>query len=144
LDAAWRSWKIIANTWGGFLQREGAKTLHVERAGYVGSVGYDIQHAIEDLAARVDCAIVGLGTCGSCTSFTINDSITIENAHKPVVAVVTTEFETHGRNMARFLNHDSLEILVLPYPLEARPNAELQSIAEEFYPKALELLGVVA
>jgi len=31
---------------------------------------------------------------------------------------------------------------VLPYPLEARPEAELRAIADEFYPRALELLGV--
>jgi hypothetical protein len=30
---------------------------------------------------------------------------------------------------------------VLPYPLEALPEAELRQIAIDFYPKFLELLG---
>jgi hypothetical protein len=34
--------------------------------------------------------------------------------------------------------------LVLPYPLEARPEEELRRIADDFYPQVLELLGVTA
>jgi hypothetical protein len=55
---------------------------------------------------------------------------------------VTSEFETHARNMASFLGHGNLKVLVLPYPLEARPDDELMSIAAEYFPQALELLGV--
>jgi hypothetical protein len=44
--------------------------------------------------------------------------------------------------MASFLGHGALEVLVLPYPLEARPDDELRAIAAEHYPKALALLGV--
>ena len=43
----------------------------------------------------------------------------------PSIAVVTEEFATHGRNMATYLGHPDLKVLVLPYPLEARPEAEL-------------------
>jgi hypothetical protein len=35
-----------------------------------------------------------------------------------------------------------MKVLVLPYPLEARPAEELQQIAQEYYPHVLELLGV--
>ena len=35
---------------------------------------------IDELAVSVDAAIVGLGTCGSCTTFTIKDSVAIEAA----------------------------------------------------------------
>ena len=34
-----------------------------------------------------------------------------------------------------------LKLLVLPYPLEARPEAELRAIADGFYPQVLALLG---
>jgi len=87
-------------------------------------------------------AIVGLGTCGSCTSFAIADAVAIEQRNRPVVAVVTEEFATHGRNMATHLGHADLAVLVLPYPLEARAEDELRAIAAEYYPRALELLGV--
>jgi hypothetical protein len=33
---------------------------------------------------------------------------------------------------------------VLPYPLEARHADELRAIADEFYPKLLELIGATA
>jgi hypothetical protein len=59
-----------------------------------------------------------------------------------VIAVVTEEFATHGHNMARHLGHGDLSVLVLPYPLEARPEADLLAISAEFYPRALDLLGV--
>jgi hypothetical protein len=68
--------------------------------------------------------------------------VAIEAHGLPVVAVVTEEFATHGRNMAKHLGHGDLSVLVLPYPLEARPEAELLEIAAEFYPQALTLLGV--
>jgi hypothetical protein len=57
---------------------------------------------------------------------------------------VCDEFAQHGRNMARFLGHASLKQLVLPYPLEALPLAELQRIASDFYPRFLQLLGATS
>ena len=89
----------------------------------------------------MECAIVGLGTCGSCTTFTIKDSVVVEQKGKPVVAIVTEEFEVHGHNVATHLGHGDLKVLVLPYPLEARPEDELRAIADEFYPQVLALLG---
>jgi hypothetical protein len=55
---------------------------------------------------------------------------------------VTEEFETHGHNVATHLGHRDLQLLVLPYPLEARPEDELRDIAEEYYPRVTALLGV--
>jgi hypothetical protein len=141
-DAAWRSWRLIAEVWDEYLRRDGAETVLVETTGMVGSVGADDRKHIVELAASVDCAIVGLGTCGSCTTFTVKDSVTVERHEKPVVAIVTEEFETHGRNVATHLGHRDLELLVLPYPLEARPEEELRAIADEFYPRVLASLGV--
>jgi hypothetical protein len=141
-DASWRSWTLIASVWDGYLRRDGAETVTVERAAQIGRTGSEDQSHIEKLAAEADCAIVGLGTCGSCTSFTIADAVTIEKAKKPVVAVVTEEFQTHGHNMARFLDHGDLKILVRPYTREARPDEELVAIADEYYPTVLNMLGV--
>ena len=98
--------------------------------------------AIEDFAGVVDGAFIGLGTCGSCTSFTITDAVEVEDQAKASVAVVTTEFEAHGHNVATFLGHRDLKVLVMPYPLEALPEDELHDIAERYWPQALDLLGV--
>jgi hypothetical protein len=141
-DGAWRSWRLIAAVWDEYLRRDGARTVLVETGGMVGPTGADDRKHIDELAAGVDGAIVGLGTCGSCTTFTIKDSVVVEAREKPVVAVVTEEFETHGHHVATHLGHGDLRILVLPYPLEARPEAELREIADTFYPEVLALLGV--
>ena len=105
-DAAWRSWRLIAADWEERLRADGvADVATVETHGQVGATGNADRSHIEDLAGAVDFAIVGLGTCGSCTSFAIADAVTIEQAERPVVAVVTDEFATHGHNMASHLGH---------------------------------------
>jgi len=142
-DRAWRSWQLIAGIWEQYLRRDGAAdVVNVETRSQMGEMGADDRKHIGELADATDFAIVGLGTCGSCTSFTIADAVVVERHDKPVIAIVAEEFATHGRSMAAHLGHHDLKVLVLPYPLEARPEDELRQIAAEYYPKALELLGV--
>jgi hypothetical protein len=143
-DRAWRSWQLIASIWAEYLQRDGARVIEVETGAQIGRPGSDDRKEINELAQVVDFAIVGLGTCGSCTTFTIKDSVAIEEHGKPVVAMVCEEFMVHGRNVATHVGHRDLKILELPYPLEARPETELRAIADEFYPKMLRVLGVTA
>jgi hypothetical protein len=143
-DAAWRSWRLIAADWDQRLRDDGAAAVAtVETHAQVGTKGAADRSHIDDLAAAVDFAIVGLGTCGSCTSFAVADAVTIEARGLPVIAVVTEEFATHAHNMAHHLGHGDLRVLVLPYPLEARPQEELLAIAADAYPRALALLGGV-
>jgi hypothetical protein len=143
-DRAWRSWQLISTIWAERLQREGAATIEVETGAQMGQPGAEDRKEIEELANTTDAAIIGLGTCGSCTTFTIKDAVVVEDHSKPVVAIVCEEFLVHGRNVATHLGHRELKILVLPYPLEARPEAELRAIADEYYPQVLELLGATA
>jgi methyl coenzyme M reductase subunit C-like uncharacterized protein (methanogenesis marker protein 7) len=143
-DRAWRSWQLIASVWDEYLQRDGAQTISVETGAQIGQPASSDRKQIDELAEQVDAAIVGLGTCGSCTTFTIKDSVAVEEHDKPVVAIVCEEFTVHAHNVARHVGHGDLSVLVLPYPLEARPTEELQQIARDYYPKVLELLGVTA
>jgi hypothetical protein len=141
-DHAWRSWQLIADIWAGYLERDEAWTLLAEVGSQTGSSGAGERKIVEDMATAVDCAIVGLGTCGSCTTYTIRDAVIVEDASKPVVAMVCEEFIVHARHVAKNVGHGNLKICVLPYPLEARPEAELRAIADQFYPEVLEMLGV--
>jgi hypothetical protein len=141
-DRAWRSWQLIASIWEANLQRDGAQTLAVETGAQIGQPASSDRKQIEEFAGQVDAAIVGLGTCGSCTTFTIKDSVTVEAHEKPVLAVVCEEFTVHAHNVARHVGHADLQVLVLPYPLEARPTEELQQIARDYYPQVLARLGV--
>ena len=56
--------------------------------------------------------------------------------------VITEEFVTIAARIATLKGHASVRTLVLPYPLETRPDAECRAIAHEFYPRLLDLLGV--
>jgi hypothetical protein len=140
-EGSWRSWMLIVDEWERFLRRDGAEPVQLKAGGRVGDEGAETAEAVADWAAAVDCGVSGLGTCGSCTSNSVHDAVTLEDAGKPAVVAVCDEFETHGRNMASYLGHANLKILVLPYPLEARPEDELRTIAADYYPRFLALLG---
>ncbi len=60
------------------------------------------------------------------------------------MVVITEEFITIASRIAALKGHASLRQLILPYPLETRPEDECREIAREFYPKLLETLGVMA
>jgi hypothetical protein len=140
-EGSWRSWMLIVDEWERFLRRDGAEPVQLKAGGRVGAEGAETASAVAKWAAEVDCGVSGLGTCGSCTSNSVHDAVTLEDAGKPAVVAVCDEFETHGRNMAMFLGHSGLKMLVLPYPLEARPADELRRIAADLYPTFLNLLG---
>ena len=58
--------------------------------------------------------------------------------------MITEEFVTIATRISALKGHASLRRLVLPYPLETRPEDECREIAREYYPKLLDLLGVTS
>jgi hypothetical protein len=132
---------LIVSEWEQLLRQDGAEPVVLEAGGRVAEEGERTRADVQAWARDIDCGISGLGTCGSCTSNSVHDAVTLEQERKPAVVAVCDEFAQHGSNMARFLGHPSLKMLVFPYPLEARPEGELRQIAAEFYPKFLQLLG---
>jgi hypothetical protein len=143
-EGSWRSWMLIVDEWEQFLRRDGAEPVVLKAGGRVSEEGEQTRADVEAWAKDIDCGISGLGTCGSCTSNSVHDAVTLEQAGKPAIVAVCDEFAQHGRNMARFLGHSNLKALVLPYPLEALPEAELRRIALDYYPQFLKLLGATA
>lgn len=55
--------------------------------------------------------------------------------------MVTEEFETLAHTMAANAGRAGLRVLVLPYPLEQRPEREVRAIARDFWPALLDVLG---
>jgi hypothetical protein len=72
----------------------------------------------------------------------VRDTVTVEKFRKPSIAAIAEEFVSHGENLARFLEHANLKFLIFPYPMEARGDAEILALAEQYYPKFLALIGV--
>ena len=62
----------------------------------------------------------------------------------PAVAIVTGSFEDLAYRMAEHNKHPKLNVLVLPYPLEERPEDEVRDVARQFYPKLLSMLGATS
>jgi hypothetical protein len=68
--------------------------------------------------------------------------VAVERLSKPAVVVVTEEFEAFAHRMAAHAGHPSMRVVVLPYPLEGRPDDEVRRIAADAYPTLLQTLGV--
>ncbi len=143
-DGTWRSWQIIARAWVERLRQDGAEPVLLQTGERTGVEGERTRTALAAWTDDVQCAVVGLGTCGSCTMWSVRDAIGVEQQRKPVVAAVCDEFVSHARTTAGFLGHPDLKVLVFPYPLETRPEEELLRIADEWYPKLLIALGATA
>lgn len=140
-DGTWRSWQYIARVWAGFLRRDGAIPVLLQTGERTGVEGEKTRADLEAWHGEIDCAVSGLGTCGSCTMWSVRDAVGVEAKGKPVTAAICEEFVTHARTTASFLGHPELKVLVLPYPLETLPESELLPIAEESYPRFLALIG---
>ena len=57
------------------------------------------------------------------------------------MAVVTGSFEDLAYRMREHNDHHDLNILVLPYPLEDRPQDYIREAARDAYPQLLSMLG---
>ena len=66
----------------------------------------------------------------------------VEALEKPAVVVITSEFQGIATQVAELEGHPSLRMVVLPYPLEGRPEDEVRTIAQDAYPRLLKSLGV--
>jgi len=72
----------------------------------------------------------------------VHDAVVVADRGRTAVAVVTEEFEELARTMAANAGRPGLRILVLPYPLDTRPEDEVRAIARELWPEVIAALGV--
>ena len=61
---------------------------------------------------------------------------------KTAVVVVTQEFEALAHSLAANAGRASLRVLVLPSPLDTRPEEEVRDIGREHHRPLLRALGV--
>jgi hypothetical protein len=143
-DDLWPSYDLVAEEWVVLLEGLGAKVVrwrtsqaarHDADGGRVPGDFVPLASIVQD----VDFAVVGLGNCGSCTSRTIDDSVEVLEAGVGAVAVVTSEFETFARILAKRQKWADMRIQVLPYPLVTLPKQEIQAIARAQFDALLAL-----
>jgi Fe-S cluster biogenesis protein NfuA len=143
VDALWRSWDWVTQEWDRALAAGGARTRqfrHIQ--GLAGPEGAEHHSAFAHFLQGLDVAVVGLGNCGSCTSWTVKDAVAAADQGVATVAVVTAEFETLGRTLAAQYGRPNLRFLVLPYPLDTRPEEEVRDVARTHFAELGEVLGI--
>jgi len=64
-----------------------------------------------------------------------------EREGTPAVAVVSAVFENLARTAARAHGYPDLRLLVLPHPMESRPEAEVRAIARARFGELVALLA---
>lgn len=141
IDILWRSWDWVADEWATLLEADGATVTTWRAQGRTGAEGDKTQAELESLVEGADVMIVGLGNCGSCTSWTIHDAVHAAGQGRSTVAVTTAHFERLGRGIAEQKGRKGLRLHVLPYPLDTRTEDEVRAIARDHYPALLKELG---
>ena len=142
VDRLWRSWDWVADEWARRLTEAGATVTSWRRfQGLDGAEGDTHEQEFAAFLKTVDVAVVGLGNCGSCTSWTIKDAIAALEAGRPTIAVTTAHFETLGRTLAAQYGRPALRLAVLPYPLDTRAEADVRQVADETFAPMLAALG---
>lgn len=142
IDMLWRSWDWVSEVWAEGLRAEGAEVTFWRSCGRTGEEGVQADREYAELLADSDMAIVGLGNCGSCTSWTIADALRAAATGMPTVAVATAHFEGLASNLAKRGGRSGLRLHILPYPLDILPRDEVDDIARSHYRSFLRDFGV--
>ncbi|MDO8208874.1 hypothetical protein [Conexibacter sp. CPCC 206217] len=96
------------------LVEQGAQLVrHSTKPGPASPAPYDWYEAF---AAECDAVLTGSGDCGSCTSWSVYDSIELERRGVPVVLMATDEFRPLAESERETLGLPQLGIALVPYP----------------------------
>jgi len=142
IDVLWTSWDVVVDEWTRALEAAGVVVKTFRRAqGLPGEQGEQADREYAAMLEEVDAAIVGLGNCGSCTSWTIKDAADAAHTGRPTIAVVTEQFEGLAEMLSTHYGRPGLRRHVLPFPLQTRPEPEIRAIARAAFPTVLAELG---
>ena len=80
---------------------------------------------MERLRAEADVVITGAADCGSCTAYSVHDTIELERAGIPTVLVTTTRFVPIATTLAGDSGLADLRAIVLDHPIGGMDEATL-------------------
>jgi len=92
---------------------------------------------VDEIARNADVALVAYGDCGSCTSYTVYDTLELENRGVPTASFSSTKFIHLGRFEALHHNCPELPIIQFEHPIASLPAEDVgpervtESIVEE-------------
>ncbi|MGE0308749.1 MAG: hypothetical protein AB7N61_05885 [Acidimicrobiia bacterium] len=141
-DFLWNSFDWTVAEWEAAFVAAGATVKKFRRhQGDIGETYERTQAEYEALLAGADLNISGLGNCGSCTSWSVRDSLTAAAHGVPTAAIATAHFEGLARVLAAEGGRPGLRVMVLPYPYDTLPEDEVRAHAKRLFPTLLEVLG---
>lgn len=141
IDRMWRAWDWISELWAEKFREAGAEVVFWRSGGRSGDEGERHQQEFEAFIKSIDVAVVGLANCGSCTGWTVRDSITAANAGLPTTAIATANFETFAHEIAARGGRSGLRVHVLPYPLNEQLKEDVLPIGEAHFLPVLKTMG---
>ena len=143
LDEIWRCWDWITDIWAEEFRARGAIVRFWRCSqGRTGAEGERIAASLDAFLDGIDIALVGLANCGSCTGWTVRDSISAKARGLPTTAVCTQNFVELSRALSRRGGHSGLRLHVLPYPLNECARAEVDAVARAHLDGILDTMGV--
>lgn len=95
---------------------------------------------IDELVKWADCAVTGIGDCGSCSTNSIHDGIEIEKRGIPCVAVATDAFRPGLDALTEMRGMPDYQFAIVPHPLGVLFDEELRQRAELAAPEVGRIL----
>jgi hypothetical protein len=97
---------------------------------------------LEEIARSADCAIAGVGDCGSCSAATVADGILLERAGVPAASICSDAFIASSRVMATVYGVPEYRFAAVRHPVSYLGPEQLRDRAGEIVPEILGIFGV--
>jgi hypothetical protein len=98
------------------------------------------QEVLDALTRETDFAVTGIGDCGSCSTNSVHDGISIEKMGIPAVAVCTEAFLPGLDALCKMRGMADYKFAVVPHPLGVLFDDELRGRAELAAPQIVQIL----
>ena len=111
--------------------RTGARITLVTEKGPGANAATPCTDAVfERLREECDVVLTGSADCGSCTSWSVHDTIQLERAGTPTVVATTTRFVDLTRRVAAGFGVPDARVAVFPHPLGGTDDATIVTWAD--------------
>jgi hypothetical protein len=98
------------------------------------------QEYLDELAAQSDFILSGLGDWGSCTSWSIHDSIELQKRGRFAVTLITDAFDALAKSEKEAFGAPDHPVLVVQHPIGTVKAEEVNKRADAAFDKLVELL----
>jgi hypothetical protein len=95
---------------------------------------------VQELKAKADFVIAGVGDCGACSSGSLLDAVILEKAGMPAIPIITDAFEATAKEMAELWGVPEFRFVMMPHPLASLTASDMEQRANELIDKVLGLL----